>query len=102
MSGETGRPFANQMQLTDPEKSFLDRIIRRKKLFLKFSLVGVVVSVAYFIYHAVIAQDLTVLRSVVVILLLLSARSHLRQYRSAVIMDKLRALSAIESRLPPD
>ena len=80
------------MQLTDKERSFMARMINRKKLFLTFSVLSVFVAVFYFIYHGLIMRDLNPLRSVVVLLLLLSGRSHLRQYKSAVVFSKLRTL----------
>ncbi len=76
--------------LTDGEKAFLLRIAGRKNLFLTFSVLSVVVAVSFLLYHALIARDLTSPRAVIVLLLLLSGRSHLRQYRSAGIIGKLK------------
>lgn len=44
----------------------------------------------FLVYHGLIMHDLNALRFVIVILLLLSGRSHLKQYRSAVIFSKLK------------
>lgn len=77
--------------LTDKEKSFVARMAKRKGLFLTFSVVSVAVAAAFLLYHGVIRGDLNPLRFVIVILLLLSGRSHLRQYKSALIFNKLKS-----------
>ncbi len=78
-------------ELTDKEKSFFMRSVRRKNLFLTFSILSVVAALFFLVYHGLISRDLNALRLVVVLLLLLSGRSHLRQYRSALIFSKLKA-----------
>lgn len=78
-------------ELTDKEKSFFMRSVRRKNLFLTFSILSVVVALFFLVYHGLIIKDLNALRSVVVLLLLLSGRSHLRQYKSALIFSKLKS-----------
>jgi hypothetical protein len=87
--GEWERVAAT-IKLTDSEKAFLERMAKRKKLWLVFSVVSVAVAIAFFVYHALIVKDFNMLRFVVLLLLLLTGRSHLRQYRSAVIFSKLR------------
>jgi hypothetical protein len=78
-------------ELTDKEKSFFMRSVRRKNLFLTFSILSVVVALFFLVYHGLIIKDLNALRLVVVLLLLLSGRSHLRQYKSALIFSKLKS-----------
>jgi len=76
-------------ELTDRERSFLRRTARRKNLFLTFSVLSVVVAAVFLVYHGLIIRDLNGLRFVLAILLLLSGRSHLRLYKSAIIFSKL-------------
>lgn len=76
--------------LTERERLFVDRVIKRKNLSLVFSLLSVIIAAIFLIYHLLILHDLNALRFVIVVLLLLSGRSHLRQYRSAVIFNKLK------------
>lgn len=80
-----------ESELTDKEKSFLRRTAKRKNLFLAFSVLSVVVAAVFLVYHGLIIRDLNALRFVLVILLLLSGRSHLRQYKSALIFSKLKS-----------
>jgi hypothetical protein len=79
------------MELTEKEKSFLVRTAKRKKLFLTSSVLSVLVAAAFVVYHGLIVGDLNAMRFVIVILLLLSGRSHLRQYKSALIFSKLKS-----------
>jgi uncharacterized membrane protein len=79
------------LELTEKEKSFLVRTAKRKKLFLTSSVLSVLVAVVFVVYHGLIVGDLNAMRFVIVILLLLSGRSHLRQYKSALIFNKLKS-----------
>ena len=63
-------------------------MIRRRNLFLLFSILGVMVGVGIGV-HAAIIGSLTTPRFVILILVLLLARSHLRQYRSATVLWKI-------------
>jgi len=83
--------------LTDKEIKFLSRAARRKQLFLISSIVTVVVAVSFLVYHGVVAHDMNGLRFAVIIILLLSGRTYLRLYKSAVIFDKLKPSSLQES-----
>ena len=74
--------------LTDGEDAFRRRIVARRKLYLIFSLSGVAVGLALAI-HATIAGAWTASRFVILILVLLLSRSHLRQYRTATVLTKL-------------
>jgi hypothetical protein len=75
--------------LTEEEKRFLIRAAKRRNLFLLSSIASVLVAVLFLAYHALIAKDLNGLRFAVIIILLLSGRSYLRLYKSAVIFNKL-------------
>jgi hypothetical protein len=77
--------------LTEAEGKFLARAAKRKNLFLLSSIATVVVAVSFLAYHALIAKDLNGLRFALIIILLLSGRSYLRLYKSAVIFGKLKA-----------
>ncbi len=76
--------------LTDKEIKFLNRAARRKRLFLISSIVTVIVAVSFLMYHGLVARDMNGLRFAVIIILLLSGRTYLRLYKSAVIFDKLK------------
>jgi hypothetical protein len=78
-------------ELTETEKNFLNRAAKRKSLFLISSIATVIVAVSFLVYHTLIAKDLNGLRFAVIIILLLSGRSYLRLYKSAVIFSKLKA-----------
>ncbi len=78
------------MKLTDREKLFLIRTARRKSLFLISSMATVVVAVSFLVYHGLVEKDMNGPRFVIILLLLLSGRSYLRLYKSAVIFSKLK------------
>jgi hypothetical protein len=77
-------------ELTETEKKFLTGAAKRKKLFLASSIATVVVALSFLVYHGIIARDMNGLRFAVIIILLLSGRTYLRLYKSAVIFNKLR------------
>lgn len=76
-------------ELTEQEIKFLTRAAKRKSLFLLSSVATVVVALSFLVYHGLFAKDLNGLRFAVIIILLLSGRTYLRLYRSAVIFSKL-------------
>jgi len=76
-------------ELTETDKKFLTRAAKRKGLFLMSSIATVVVAVSFLVYHGLFAKDMNGLRFVIILLLLLSGRSYLRLYKSAVIFNKL-------------
>jgi hypothetical protein len=78
--------------LTDAEGKFLVRAAKRKNLFLLSSIATVVVAVSFLVYHSLIAKDLNGTRFAIIIILLLSGRTYLRLYKSAVIFSKLNAV----------
>lgn len=77
-------------ELTEKEKKFLSGAAKRKSLFLISSVATVVVALAFLVYHGLVAKDMNGPRSVIILLLLLSGRSYLRLYKSAVIFSKLK------------
>ncbi len=76
--------------LTKQEKTFLCRAAKRKWLFLISSIATVAVALSILVYHGMVAHDMNGLRLAVIIILLLSGRTYLRLYKSAVIFGKLR------------
>jgi hypothetical protein len=76
-------------ELTSQEIKFITRAARRKNIFLLSSAATVVVALSFLAYHGLFAKDLNGLRFAVILILLLSGRSYLRLYKSAVIFSKL-------------
>ncbi len=76
--------------LTEQEKKFLSRAVKRKKLFLASSIATVTVALSFLVYHGMVAHDMNGLRFAVIIILLLSGRTYLRLYKSAAILSKLK------------
>jgi hypothetical protein len=77
-------------ELTEKEKKFLSGAAKRKSLFLISSVATVIVAILFLAYHGLIIRDMNGPRFVIILLLLLSGRSYLRLYRSAVIFSKLK------------
>ena len=79
--------------LTEAERAFVARALRRRRLFLALSIVGVVVAVglaAYYTWRKLHDPAFTMgARMVIVVLVLLNSRQNLRQYRFAGILEKL-------------
>lgn len=80
--------------LTEAERSFAERAIRRKELFKKISTASVVIAVVLaLVYVAERMRDPSFAlapRAVIVLLILLNARQNLRQHKYAAILEKLR------------
>ena len=76
-------------ELTETDKKFLTSAAKRKSLFLISSVATVVVAVSFLVYHGLLAKDMNGPRFVIILLLLLSGRSYLRLYKSAIIFNKL-------------
>jgi len=79
--------------LTASERAFVARALRRRRVFLALSVVGVVIAVGLALYYAwrklhdpAFAMGA---RMVIVVLVLLNSRQNLRQYRFAGILAKL-------------
>ena len=78
------------VELGPEERRFVERSIRQRRAFGVMSALGVVVGVGLGLYYAFGGvSDPPVLKAVLVILVLLNARSNLRQYRYARILEKL-------------
>lgn len=81
------------MSLTDSERHFAKRAIRRKKLFLGLSITSVIVGLGLALLYA--WQSATQpgfapgIHFVLVLLILLMGRQNLRQYYYAKILEKL-------------
>ncbi len=93
--------MATDGTLTEKEKKFLRGAARRKKLFLISSVTTVAVAVSLLVYHGLVARDMNGPRFAVIIILLLSGRSYLRLYKSAVIFGKLSTGPAEDPRVTP-
>jgi hypothetical protein len=83
-------------ELTETDKKFLTRAAKRKSLFLMSSVATVIVAVSFLVYHGLVAKDMNGLRFVIILLLLLSGRSYLRLYKSAIIFNKLQPCLAMK------
>ena len=79
--------------LTESERAFVARALRRRKLFLALSIAGIVIAVAlsgYYGWRKVHDPAFEIgARMVIVLLILLNSRQNLRQYRFAGILTKL-------------
>jgi formate-dependent nitrite reductase membrane component NrfD len=76
---------------TDTQQRFVERALRRKKLFLAISIVGMVIAVvlaAYYGFRRVNDPTYPIgPRAVIVVLILLNSRQNLRQYRFASFIE---------------
>ena len=81
--------------MTDSEIHFAKRAIRRRQLYLTLSIISVILGVGlgvFFTWQAVTQTGTpSSIHFVVVILILLAGRQNLRQYRYAIILEKLLA-----------
>jgi hypothetical protein len=77
--------------VTETQQRFIERALRRKKLFLALSLVGLVIGVGLAGYYGIRRlEDPTFPigpRAVIVVLILLNSRQNLRQYRFASFIE---------------
>jgi len=84
--------------LTDSERRFVARALRRKRLFLALSIAGLAIAGVLAIFYAY--RKLTDPgfpigpRAVIVLLILLNSRQNLRQYRYAAVLERLLPASA--------
>ena len=78
------------MELNAKEKTLLNRISGQKKIFLAFSIINVVIAVYLSIYYGLFSENAKTIHFVLIILILLGGRSHLRQYRSALLLHKFK------------
>jgi len=79
--------------LTDGERAFAARAVRRKRVFRTLSMVNIAAAVLLAVvvsYERMHDPTFAVgPRAVIVLLILLAARQNLRQYRYAAILEKL-------------
>ena len=79
--------------LTGTERAFVARAVRRRRLFLALSVLGLVVAVGLGVYYTwrKLHDPAYAVgpRLVIVVLILLNSRQNLRQYRFAGILQKL-------------
>ena len=78
--------------MTDSERRFAQRAVRRQKLFLGLSIAGLVIAATLGGYYAVRRFRDPAFpvgpRAVIVLLILLNARQNLRQYRFARLLQE--------------
>ena len=76
---------------TDTQLRFVERALRRKKLFLALSIVGIVIAVglaAYYGFRRLTDPTFPIgSHAVIVVLILLNSRQNLRQYRFASFIE---------------
>lgn len=76
---------------TPAQLRFVERAIRRKKLFLALSIVGIVIAVVLGVYYGFRRLNDPTFpigpRAVIVVLILLNSRQNLRQYRFASFFE---------------
>jgi hypothetical protein len=88
MTGE-----ASTAPLTDSERAFAARAVRRKRAFRILSMVNIAVAALLAVvygYERLHDPSFAVApRAIIVLLILLAARQNLRQYRYAAILEKL-------------
>ena len=79
--------------MTESEEAFARRAVRRKGLFLKLSVAGLIVAAGLVVVYSIFWwRDHSYLvgpRAVIILLVLLNARQNLRQYRYAGVLEQL-------------
>ena len=85
--------------MTESEEAFARRAVRRKGLFLKLSVAGLIVAAGLVVVYSVFwwrDHNYSVgPRAVIILLVLLNARQNLRQYRYAGVLEQLLPRDAI-------
>jgi hypothetical protein len=76
------------MALDKKDIRLMERLIRRRKYFLVFSIIGSMMGVGVLIYH-IAKGDLDGVKFVLVVFILLAGRANLRQYRVSLLLEKL-------------
>ena len=76
---------------TDTQQRFVERALRRKKLFLAISIVGIVIAAGLTAYYGIRRlNDPTYpigSHAVIIVLILLNSRQNLRQYRFVTFIE---------------
>ncbi|MBC8414754.1 hypothetical protein H8E50_13955 [bacterium] len=78
------------ISLDDKERSFMERIVRQQKIFKAVSIINVIVAATMTIFYTYEGGGINSSRFVIILLLLLSGKSSLRQYKSALLITKMR------------
>jgi hypothetical protein len=82
------------MELDAKDTQFVSRLIKRKNFFLAFSISSTMMGLGLLIYH-LISKDLNGPRFVLIVFILLSGRSNLRQYRISQLLTKIKPLIGV-------
>jgi len=81
------------MKLSENEICFANKAIKRKTLFLRLSIISVIVALslaAFYTWQSTMQPDFAVgIHAVMVLMILLTARLNLRQHRYAKVLEKL-------------
>ena len=81
------------MRITEADRRFAERAIRRRRLFLALSWIGIVVAAllaGYYAHRRYTDPDFPLgVRMALVVLILLNARQNLRQYKFATVLAAL-------------
>jgi len=76
---------------TDTQQRFVERALRRKKLFLALSIVGIIIAMVLATYYGFRRLNDPTFpigsHAVIVVLILLNSRQNLRQYRFASFIE---------------
>ena len=77
---------------TDTQQRFVERALRRKKVFLAISIVGIAIAAvlaAYYGFRRLTDPTFPIgTRAVIIVLILLNSRQNLRQYRFASFIEE--------------
>jgi len=76
------------MNLNNKDILLMQRLIKRRKYFLAFSILGTLMGIVVLLYH-IAKGDLDGTRFVLVVFILLAGRANLRQYRVSLLLEKL-------------
>ena len=91
MSHAPSPPTASPPQLSEQERSFLERQLRSTKRYAVFTVVDLCVAVGLGIWA--LLDGATGTRLVLIVLVLLHARANLKQHKDAIVMAKLLELA---------
>jgi hypothetical protein len=84
---------AARQSMSESERAFAERAVRRKQLFRRLSFAGIAVAAGLAVFYGYerLRDPSFALgpRAVIILLILLNARQNLRQYRYAMVLEKL-------------
>ncbi len=82
-----------RQSMSESERAFAERAVRRKRLFRRLSFAGIAVAAGLAIvsgYQRLRDPSFALgARPIIILLILLNARQNLRQYRYALVLEKL-------------